>query len=184
MASPLVKILLLFFIRWNKKRQISSIYCIMIMHFEMRIWYSCKYCIAIYVSYFVCEYFCAFTLYWYLYYVIDSHVFSAWNFKDKKALRFEQTVMDFSVFTDNLWATVTVVRERHLKKPIRSLVPDTKLAEFANSLDLNEVAHNEPPHLDLHSLPANLWILNMIWFGLNIFLRIRRRKFCRQLCGS
>ena len=64
--------------------------------------------------------------------------------------------MDFSVFTDNLWATVTVVRERHLKKPIRSLVPDTKLAEFANSLDLNEVAHNEPPHLDLHSLPANL----------------------------
>ena len=28
-------------------------------------------------------------------------------------------------------------------------VPETKVAEFANSLDLDEVAHNEPPHLDL-----------------------------------
>ena len=25
----------------------------------------------------------------------------------------------------------------------------TKIAEFANSVDLDEVAHNEPPHLDL-----------------------------------
>ena len=25
--------------------------------------------------------------------------------------------------------------------------------EFANSLDLDEVAHNEPPHLDRHCLP-------------------------------
>ena len=28
-----------------------------------------------------------------------------------------------------------------------------KIAEFANSIDLDEVAHNEPPHLDLHCLP-------------------------------
>ena len=28
-------------------------------------------------------------------------------------------------------------------------VPETKIAEFANSVDLDEVAHNEPPHLDL-----------------------------------
>ena len=27
------------------------------------------------------------------------------------------------------------------------------MAEFANSVDLDEVAHNEPPHLDLHGLP-------------------------------
>ena len=28
--------------------------------------------------------------------------------------------------------------------------------EFANSIDLDEVAHNEPPHLDLHFLPFSL----------------------------
>ena len=26
---------------------------------------------------------------------------------------------------------------------------EVKVAEFANSVDLDEVAHNEPPHLDL-----------------------------------
>ena len=31
-----------------------------------------------------------------------------------------------------------------------------EIAEFANSLDLVEVAHNEPPHLDLHCLPTGL----------------------------
>ena len=30
------------------------------------------------------------------------------------------------------------------------------IAEIANSLDLDEVAHNEPPHLDLHCLPSSL----------------------------
>ena len=35
-------------------------------------------------------------------------------------------------------------------------VPETKIAEFANSVDLDEVAHNEPPHLDLHCLPSSL----------------------------
>ena len=28
-----------------------------------------------------------------------------------------------------------------------------KIAEFANSADPDEAAHNEPPHLDLHCLP-------------------------------
>ena len=31
-----------------------------------------------------------------------------------------------------------------------------KIVEFANSVDPDEVAHNEPPHLDLHSLPFSL----------------------------
>ena len=35
---------------------------------------------------------------------------------------------------------------------INSSVPETKISEFANSVDLDEVAHNEPPHLDLHCL--------------------------------
>ena len=37
-----------------------------------------------------------------------------------------------------------------------------KTAEFANSADQEEVAHHEPPHLDLHYLPSNLFIPNMI----------------------
>ena len=32
----------------------------------------------------------------------------------------------------------------------------TKIAECANSVDLDEVAQNEPPHLDLHCLPSSL----------------------------
>ena len=31
-----------------------------------------------------------------------------------------------------------------------------KIVEFAKSVDLNEVAHLEPPHLDLHCLPSSL----------------------------
>ena len=34
-----------------------------------------------------------------------------------------------------------------------TLLAETNLAEFANSVDLDEVAHYEPPHLDLHCLP-------------------------------
>ena len=42
-------------------------------------------------------------------------------------------------------------------KYIKTLyLPVTKLAEFANSVDLDEVAHYEPPHLDLHCLPSSL----------------------------
>ena len=29
-------------------------------------------------------------------------------------------------------------------------LPETKISEYANSVDLDEVAHNEPPNLDLH----------------------------------
>ena len=43
------------------------------------------------------------------------------------------------------------------------------MAEFANSEDLDVMAHNEPPHIDLHYLPSSLWIFNMIYLGLNIF---------------
>ena len=37
--------------------------------------------------------------------------------------------------------------------------PCVNTVEFANSVDSDEVAHNEPPHLDLHCLPYNLQIL-------------------------
>ena len=35
-------------------------------------------------------------------------------------------------------------------------VPGTQIAEFANSVDLDEVAHTESPHLDLCCLPSSL----------------------------
>ena len=43
-----------------------------------------------------------------------------------------------------------------LMLPLTLLVLETKIAEFANSIDLDEVAHNEPPHPDLHCLPSSL----------------------------
>ena len=36
------------------------------------------------------------------------------------------------------------------------------IAEFANSVDLDEVAHNEPPQLDLRCVPSSFCIPNMI----------------------
>ena len=45
----------------------------------------------------------------------------------------------------------------------------TKTAEFANSVDLDEVAHNELPHQDLHCLPSSLCILNMVELGFIFF---------------
>ena len=34
--------------------------------------------------------------------------------------------------------------------------PEMKIAEFANLVDPDETAHNEPPHQDLHSLPSSI----------------------------
>ena len=45
---------------------------------------------------------------------------------------------------------------------INSLVPEMKTAKFAKREAHDEVAHHEPPHLDLHCLPSSLWTLNMI----------------------
>ena len=37
-----------------------------------------------------------------------------------------------------------------------TLVKEAKIAAFANSVALDEVAHNEPPHLDLHCFASSL----------------------------
>ena len=46
-------------------------------------------------------------------------------------------------------------------------VPWTNITEFANSADLDEVAYNEPPHLDLHCLPSkslnSQYDINIVW---------------------
>ena len=31
-----------------------------------------------------------------------------------------------------------------------------EIADFVNRIDLDEVAHDEPPHLDVHCLPSSL----------------------------
>ena len=49
-------------------------------------------------------------------------------------------------------------------------MPEIKTVKLANSVDSDEVAHNEQPHLDLLCLPSSLLILKMVWLGQNIFL--------------
>ena len=35
-------------------------------------------------------------------------------------------------------------------------LPERKIAEFANRVDLDELAHDEPPHLNLYCLISSL----------------------------
>ena len=53
-------------------------------------------------------------------------------------------------------------------------MPNIKLIELANITDLDEAAHNELPHLDLHCLPASIFffflILNIIYLICNSFI--------------
>ena len=43
-----------------------------------------------------------------------------------------------------------------LTDTLNSLSTRDEIAEFANSVGLDEMAHYEPPHLDLHCLPSSL----------------------------
>ena len=47
--------------------------------------------------------------------------------------------------------------------------PNTTTAEFANTADPDETAHNEQSHLDLQSLPSGPLIFNIIQFELKVF---------------
>ena len=47
--------------------------------------------------------------------------------------------------------------------------PNTTIAEFANTVDPDETAHNEPSHLDLQCLPSSLCFFNIIQFILKVF---------------
>ena len=44
-------------------------------------------------------------------------------------------------------------------------MPETKIADFAKSIDPDEAVHNEPPHLDLHCLPSSLCLMmnHTVW---------------------
>ena len=45
-----------------------------------------------------------------------------------------------------------------------------KIVEFANRIDPDQAAHNEPPHQDLCCLPSRFCIFNLIYLGQNIFM--------------
>ena len=48
--------------------------------------------------------------------------------------------------------------KKHMIPPCllrNTLVPETKMATFANSLDLDEVAQYEPPHLDQYCVRSS-----------------------------
>ena len=52
----------------------------------------------------------------------------------------------------NIFANLQEVFRFHLTL----VVLEIKKNELANNVDLDEVAHNELPHLDLHCLPSSL----------------------------
>ena len=43
-----------------------------------------------------------------------------------------------------------------------------KTAKFTDSVDPDEAAHNEPPHLDLHCLSSSVSVLNMVQLDVTI----------------
>ena len=47
--------------------------------------------------------------------------------------------------------------------------PNTKIANFANTVDPDETAHYEPSHLDLQCMTSSLRFFNMIQFILTVF---------------
>ena len=52
-----------------------------------------------------------------------------------------------------------------------------KIAEFANSVDLDEVAHIEPPHLDLHCLPSLKFLIRYSLDLTFFFIKFADRNF-------
>ena len=62
----------------------------------------------------------------------------------------------------------------------RNAVPRLKKVEFANIVDLNEAAHNEPPHLDLQCLPSTV-VENSVSFNWTNFFKNLQKKIWRLL---
>ena len=53
-----------------------------------------------------------------------------------------------------------------------------KIAEFANSIDQDEAAHDEQAHLDLHCLPLSLTSENMVYIDKTFFFFF---EICRKI---
>ena len=58
--------------------------------------------------------------------------------------------------------------------------PNTTIAEFANTIDPDETAHNEPSHLDLQCLPS----IFFLFFNIKQFLLKVFRKFADVILSS
>ena len=90
------------------------------------------------------------------------HIQSYYDKQKKKKIRFRRRsahLFKFGKRKQNNFAEWEINFKREF--PYTSLsgqctVPETKIAELANSVDLDEVAHNEPPHLELYCLGSNL----------------------------
>ena len=65
--------------------------------------------------------------------------------------------------------------------PLAFKAPNITIAEFANTVDSDEMAHNEASHLDLQCLPSSLLVFNIIQFELKIILEILQSLFSRLL---
>ena len=62
----------------------------------------------------------------------------------------EQSFILATMFTgQSLWLSVHFL-------PLTLKAPNTTIAEFANTADPDETAHNEPSHLDLQCLPSKV----------------------------
>ena len=59
----------------------------------------------------------------------------------------------------------------------------TKTAKFTDSVDPDEVAHNELPHEDLHCLSSSVSVLNMVQLDDN-YRNFCGSKFCCLLFGA
>ena len=87
------------------------------------------------------------------------------------------------LYCKNFYFLLTPTMRTVLKLFLCILTGKLKRVVFANSVDPDEVAHNEPPHLDLHCLPSSLWILNMITLGQNIFWKFANINFVACFFG-
>ena len=54
-----------------------------------------------------------------------------------------------------MWHSIAVTMLLKVKHHIQVFKYQMQIAESANSVDLDQVAHKEPPHLDLHCLPSS-----------------------------
>ena len=72
--------------------------------------------------------------------------------------------LTFENLTKHLLTTSLVLHNR--TKTVEDLkAPKTKIAEFANMVDLDEMAHDEPPHQYAQCLSASVVILIFILLG-------------------
>ena len=70
--------------------------------------------------------------------------------------KFSQDILSMYSSKTDLLAQLYNTMLNMFKYDMIALNSRDEIAEFANSVDLDEVAHNEPPHLNLHCLPSSL----------------------------